>query len=517
VETTCGTQRDAKRRFGANAQVVHGRWIGLSVGALVLSLAAAQGGFFASAWPLATAACAALAGVVLIRGAPGLCRIELAWLGALILLACWTAASSAWSVDPGATVLETERACMYALGAGTLVLLARTGGPAQVLSGVLAGSLAACSYGLWHHLMSRGTPGAVLESNVMGILAAVGLAVAFGLGAALPSPCSRALLSGAAVPLAAALFFTSSRGAWLALAIACAALVLVGPDRLRLLVRAAPAAAAAAAGVWLCTASGAADGDAGAARRLLVLLPLVAVACACLGAGAAHVSGRIRPSHGVQRTAARLVAVALVALAVAGVVRAGGPQALVERGAAAASERPVWSTRDANARLLSLWAGLRPQLWAVAWDTYRAHPWSGTGAGTYYRSWFDRPDRPFAVRDAHSLYLEALAELGPVGLAAVLASIGLPLAGLRARRDPLVGAALATYLAVAVHLGIDWDWELPVVTITGLALGAACITSTRAGPGYAATRAPARVAAGGLCVAVVLVEVVREVLRGLGS
>jgi hypothetical protein len=68
-----------------------------------------------------------------------------------------------------------------------------------------------------------------------------------------------------------------------------------------------------------------------------------------------------------------------------------------------------------------------------------------------------------------------------------------------------------------VHLGLDWDWELPVVTITGLALGAACITSTRPGPGYAATRAPARVAAGGLCAAVVLVEIVREVLRGLGS
>jgi hypothetical protein len=112
VETTCGTQRDAKRRLGASAQVVHGWWIGLSVGALVLALAAAQGGFFPSAWPLATAACAALAGVVLIRRAPGLSRIELAWLGALILLACWTAPSSAWSADPGATV-----ACAC-LGAG---------------------------------------------------------------------------------------------------------------------------------------------------------------------------------------------------------------------------------------------------------------------------------------------------------------------------------------------------------------------------------------------------------------
>ena len=76
---------------------------------------------------------------------------------------------------------------------------------------------------------------------------------------------------------------------------------------------------------------------------------------------------------------------------------------------------------------------------------------------------------PLKVRDAHSLYVETLAELGPIGLAGLLLIVVLPLvAGVRARRSPLVAPALAGFVALAVHAGIDWDWEMPAVMIAGL-------------------------------------------------
>jgi tetratricopeptide (TPR) repeat protein len=79
-----------------------------------------------------------------------------------------------------------------------------------------------------------------------------------------------------------------------------------------------------------------------------------------------------------------------------------------------------------------------------------------------------RPSGP-NVRDAHNLYVETLAELGPVGLALLVAALALPLsAALRVRSDPLAPAALAAYVGFLVHASWDWDWELPAVTLSAL-------------------------------------------------
>jgi hypothetical protein len=51
-----------------------------------------------------------------------------------------------------------------------------------------------------------------------------------------------------------------------------------------------------------------------------------------------------------------------------------------------------------------------------------------------------------------------------------------------ARGHPLVPAAAAAYVAYLVHAGVDWDWELPAVTVAALAAGAALI-ALRAPPG----------------------------------
>src|SRR5919201_1930224 len=77
-----------------------------------------------------------------------------------------------------------------------------------------------------------------------------------------------------------------------------------------------------------------------------------------------------------------------------------------------------------------------------------------------------RPAR-WKVRNAHNLYLETLAELGPVGLGVLVVALGLPLAAaVRARRRALAGAAAGAYVAFVVHASVDWDWQMPAVPVT---------------------------------------------------
>ena len=150
----------------------------------------------------------------------------------------------------------------------------------------------------------------------------------------------------------------------------------------------------------------------------------------------------------------------------------------------------------------------RPHYWRVAVEDAGDHPALGSGAGTYGDYWLrHRPVRTF-TRTAHSLYLQSLAELGPVGLVLVVTALGLPLLALRRRRDPLAAAAAGAYVAYLVHTGIDWDWELPGATLAGLVCGAALAVAARgADAGSQSTRArtPLLVAV----VALAAVEVVR--------
>jgi O-antigen ligase len=121
----------------------------------------------------------------------------------------------------------------------------------------------------------------------------------------------------------------------------------------------------------------------------------------------------------------------------------------------------------------------RPLYWHVAWHEWEKNRVLGSGAGTFDRYWLHYRTVSSFARDAHSLYLETLAELGPIGLALLLAALLIPLLALRSRRDPLLATAAAAYMAFLVHAGIDWDWELPAVTLAGLACGSAMLVARR--------------------------------------
>ena len=124
--------------------------------------------------------------------------------------------------------------------------------------------------------------------------------------------------------------------------------------------------------------------------------------------------------------------------------------------------------------------GDRPSYWRVALEDAGRHPLLGSGAGSFDDVWIAHRPIPVNARDAHSLYLEVLAELGPVGLALLLAMLAAPLVGAaRARGTPVVAAAASGYTAYLVHAGLDWDWEYPVVTLAGLACGAGLLIAAR--------------------------------------
>ena len=113
--------------------------------------------------------------------------------------------------------------------------------------------------------------------------------------------------------------------------------------------------------------------------------------------------------------------------------------------------------------------------WHAAWHVGLRHPLGGTGAGTYDLAWaaFGDVGRWGGALDAHSLYLEMLAELGVVGLVLTLALAAPVVAALRSELDPVATAAAAAGIVFLVHAGLDWDWEMPAVTVSGIACLAA--------------------------------------------
>jgi O-antigen ligase/uncharacterized membrane protein len=476
----------------------------LVAGLVVALLAVADGGFAPPTWGWATLALVAVAVVaVLTRGVPHPGVVEYLFVGGLAGVALWALLSAVWSEDQAQSILDAQRTALYVVAAVAILLAGRRSTTTPLLGGLLVAIVFVCSYGLSLRLFpdSVASGGVPLSTdpeaafklaqplgyaNGLGALAAIGLALSVLL-AARARPALSALSASPSPLLAATLYLTFGRGAWLALGAGLAAALAIDRRRLRLLASLLALAAAPALAVLLASQLDALTSRPASVEDLaddgqllavaLVLLTLGAAATAlALQAGAV----RIQPSQ----RAARAFTLALVGCSaivfVVGLAAAGGPVDVATRAYDAFNAPAAPREGDVGARVLSFSGSSRSDYWRVAWEDVEEHPLLGSGAGSYQRRWLrDRPsDLP--VRDAHSLYLEVLAELGPLGLLLLLAALAAPLAGgVQARDRPSVPAALAAYCCFLVHAGVDWDWELPAVTIAGLAAGAALLLSAR--------------------------------------
>ena len=194
------------------------------------------------------------------------------------------------------------------------------------------------------------------------------------------------------------------------------------------------------------------------------------VGLALVAAGAvtlvAAFESRVRPSSAVRRIGNGAAVGGAVVLVAAGLLGLGGPSAIAKSFAA----DTTGDGADLNERLFSLSGNGRVEQWRVALDDAFENPVLGSGAGSFKRYWLEHRPGAWSIRDAHTLYIEMLAELGPVGLALILAVFGFPLVlAVRARHRPLVPIAAAVLVAFLARAAIDWDWEFPVLTLVALA------------------------------------------------
>jgi O-antigen ligase len=140
-------------------------------------------------------------------------------------------------------------------------------------------------------------------------------------------------------------------------------------------------------------------------------------------------------------------------------------------------------------RLVTLQSN-RYAYWRVALRAFREEPIRGVGAGGWAVWWLRyRPFDEFA-QDAHSLPLQTAAELGLVGLGSLaLLVVGVGLAGRDAHRARAAWAAgpLAALVVYAVHAPLDWDWQMPAVTLIAIVLAGAVVALAESSSGQSAS------------------------------
>jgi O-antigen ligase/polysaccharide polymerase Wzy-like membrane protein len=416
--------------------------------------------------------------------------------GALLAgFAAWTLASTVWAPSAEAAFNEFNRVTLY-LAVFTLAVLAGTRANAPRWAdglglGIVATGFVSLATRLFPNLLETHDLGTFLPSAYARLSFPVGYwnGLAILVGIAFPLCLRRALAGGtpltrsvALVPLpalVAVIYLTSSRGG-VAAAAAGMLVFLVATDR-----RWAALGALLAAGIASALAitvllrrdelvdgplTSAAAVDQG--RSAAVLL----VGCCLLGGvlfllGERTFGGRFRPSPVAGRVAA-----AVVVLVAAGAVLLAHPVQRFETFKAVPTQSSTTSPDFVRSHLLSGNGSGRWQFWTTAVDEFRSEPVVGKGAGSYESWWAQHGSFSYFLRNAHSLYLETLGELGLVGILllglAFLAGLDAAVRRIgwaEADERTTVAALTATFVAFALGAAIDWVWQLSALGIIGIA------------------------------------------------
>jgi O-antigen ligase len=479
-------------------------------GALIVFMGFNAGGYF----PATTAAAAlVLAQILLVRimrprnPFEGLAPATLLAIAALGSYALLTLLSASWSHSASRALIEFDRAWLYLL---ILVLFGTVRASMQELRwlvrGLVLGASVVCLAGLisrvlpdvWHtapDVSNERLSYPVTYWNTLGLLAALGIVLALHLTCSLGERRLARVLAAAVVPLlAATLFFTFSRGAMAAGVVGLVVYVLVArPSGLLSGVLAtAPAGVVLIVVAYHANLLGTLNPTTPAAVSQGHRVALVAGICAAVCAGlrllfAVGLDPRLRclPGRALLSRHARLAAIAGAAAAVLMIGLAlGVPHGLEHDWHRFISGvAPRGNTSDLRQRLTDPASNGRTDLWRVALHGFSASSLHGHGAGMYQTLW-DR-NRPYFVYtiNAHSLYFQAMAEFGLPGLALLVILVGWVLVGLsiraRASRRSTYGALLAAGVIWALHAGVDWDWEMPVITLGFFAVAGAALSPRR--------------------------------------
>lgn len=488
------------------------------LGGLVVLCSFNGGGFFAGT-PALVAALLVLGLVARLTLArmpwAGLHRPSAVPLVLFAALALWVLASATWGVTPRA-LLEFDRVLAYAL---TFGLFASAPSSSARLRALLWGVLGAATLVAGFALVSRLLPDVLPTRdklagdrlsypltywNALGVLMAMGAVVGVHLASDLRVRLAGRALAAAAVPaLAVTLYLSLSRGSIGVAILGLLAYLAVSRPRgaAGALLALLPTTLVALVGAYrgdklttfdFATAAGQRQGH----RAALVLVVAMALA-ALLRVAAGRLDGRLgslAPSPGARRRG-RLGAAAAVLMLLAALVVAGVPGRIGHQvHGFVYSGNQVRHDNDPRARLFDPGNNGRIEEWRVAWHGFTSSPLRGTGAGTYAEQWQRRRPDTLTINNAHSLYLEILSELGLVGLALLLGGILAAGIGVARRiRGPergLYAAVLCVGGVWAIHAGVDWDWQMPAVTLPVFALGGAALARRSEAAAALAVRPP---------------------------
>ncbi len=304
--------------------------------------------------------------------------------------------------------------------------------------------------------------------------------------------------------LLVALYFTFSRAGYILLLLALAIYVLFAVERLRALLIAATAffwtgAVVASCYAFLPAMNALCNFDknscptgptvavrASQAHTLGILLPIFFAAAIVTQYLFWRIDGKVSLSPAVARKVGIGLGAAAVAVLLLGatffMIRDGGPVALVRKQFDKLSSTTVsQQAATAQQRLFST-ETQRPQEYKVSLDTFAAHPLTGTGAATWQVAWLQkRPAfttngvvREIPIKNGHSIFFDAMAELGIVGAGLLAAFIVVFFVGSirdlrflgRSRHREVYGAFFAACTVLILHSLMDWDWQMPVIFLS---------------------------------------------------
>ena len=450
-----------------------------------VALAFFSGGYFDGprAWAgLVAWALVALSLLAARRPLPRVAGPRLA-IGGLALLAVWTLASLAWAPIADSAYDAGQLAFLYAgvLFAATALLRPRSA-LRSVEPALAAGALVVVGYGIserlvpgvlhFHHSISA--EGRLEQPltywNAMGEAAAFGLVLCARLAgdATRPSP-MRIAAAVAAAPIGLGLYLSFSRGALFAAAAGLVALIVAAPRREQL--RSAgltlgAAAVAAAISAPLHGVTGLAGSLGSREREGAVVLVVLVVVMTAAGLG--------------QRALVRRGATGPLALPRhAGLIALGLVIGLFALSLAVGSSETSTAPLSGGATRYTTLRTNRYAYWHVALRAFADEPVRGVGAGGWAVYWLRLRRIDEGAQDAHSLYLQTAAELGLIGLALLAAFLG---GVFWAARDALrvapglAAGPIAGFVVWLAHVALDWDWQMPAVTLTALILAGALLS-----------------------------------------
>jgi hypothetical protein len=431
----------------------------------------------------------------------------LACAGLLVAFALLAGLSTSWSPSAERAFAELDRVLLY-IGVLLLpVVFARRGDASRWTDGMAAATVVVALLAVGQRLFPGIFPSDHLADvlpnaatrlsyplgywNGLAIFVALGLPLLLRAAVSSRMPVIRAAAIAPIPVVAAAAYLASSRGGVL-VGVVAVIVFAVASSRLRALVAIGVGAVGSAAVIAVLAArpvlvDGPFDTSKAESTGLEAALLILGI---CLLCGLAYMA---LTAAVTERMRVPLVVWGVLAVVAIGGLIAAHPATRIKEFKAPPAAQTLPGAIAVDTHLSSGSGSGRWQFWSAALDEFSHHSLAGGGAGSYEPWWAQHGTLDWFVRNAHSLWLESLAELGLIGLLLVaspfLLGLGAGVARLRRRAGAdrtVVAALLAVLVGFALGAALDWIWQLPAIAALamlslGLLVGPATADNAPAG------------------------------------